>query len=160
MIVGREVEMAEVERLLSRARDQTSALLIEGEPGIGKTTVFRAAMERGKEAGFAVLSCRAAASEAAFALAAVADIVEDIPRSHWAALPAPQLRALEAALHLADPGDQPIEPSALAAGVRSLIANIAAERPVLVGSGEAVRAADTMAAAPIRIRPASDACLP
>jgi DNA-binding CsgD family transcriptional regulator len=133
MIVGREVEIADVERLLSRARDQTSALLIEGEPGIGKTTLFRAAMRRGQKAGFAVLSCRAASSEAAFALAAVADIVEDIPRSYRADLPAPQLRALEAALHLADPGDEPIEPSALAAGVRSLIANVAAERPVLVG---------------------------
>lgn len=52
-----------------------------------------------------------ARSESVFGLAAVADIVRDIPAGHWAALPVPQRRALEVALHLAEPGDDPIEPS-------------------------------------------------
>jgi hypothetical protein len=133
MIVGRETEVAGVDRLLTRARERPSALLIVGLPGIGKTTIFREAMRLGEDAGFAVLSCRPGASESAFALAAVADLVQDVPAAHWASLPTPQQRALEVALHLADPGVDTIEQSALAAGVRSLVAGMAAERPVLLG---------------------------
>jgi DNA-binding CsgD family transcriptional regulator len=133
MIVGRDPAIAEINRLLSRARDGTSALLIVGEPGIGKTTIFREAMRLGEEAGFAVLSCRPAVSESVFALAAVADIVRNIPAAQWTTLPAPQRRALEVALHLAEPGDDRIEQSALAAGVHSLVAGTAADRPVLLG---------------------------
>jgi DNA-binding CsgD family transcriptional regulator len=133
MIVGRDPAIADINRLLSHARERTSALLIVGEPGIGKTTIFREAMRLGEEAGFAVLSCRPAASESAFALAAVADIVRDVPAAQLAVLPAPQRQALEVALHLSEPGDDPIEQSALAAGVRSLVAAMGAERPVLLG---------------------------
>ncbi|MGZ8438526.1 MAG: ATP-binding protein, partial [Candidatus Limnocylindrales bacterium] len=133
MIAGRETELGEVGRFLDRARYQASALLVVGEPGIGKTAVFLEAQRLAAEAGFAVVSCRPGALESAYSLAAVADIVRDVPAAYWAALPVPQRRALEVALYLAEPGDDPFEPSALAAGVRSLIAGMAAERPVLLG---------------------------
>jgi DNA-binding CsgD family transcriptional regulator len=133
VIAGRDAEIAEIGRFLQRARDQASALHIVGEPGIGKTAIFLEAQRLAADAGFAVLSCRPGLAESAFALAAVADIVRDIPPVYWAALPVPQRRAVEVALYLAEPGDDQVEQSAIAAGVRSLVAGMAADRPLLLG---------------------------
>jgi hypothetical protein len=41
-------------------------LVLDGEAGIGKTTLFEAALIEAREQGFAVFSCRPAAAEAAF----------------------------------------------------------------------------------------------
>jgi hypothetical protein len=42
-------------------------LLVEGEPGIGKTTLWLAAAQQAREQGFHVLSARAAAAESVLA---------------------------------------------------------------------------------------------
>ena len=44
-MVGREAELAAVERFLDRLQVEASALLIEGEAGIGKTTIWLAAID-------------------------------------------------------------------------------------------------------------------
>jgi DNA-binding CsgD family transcriptional regulator len=131
-IYGREAPIALIDQLLARSREQPSALLIEGEAGSGKSTMFREAMRLAEQAGFSVLSSRAAATESGFALAALGDMVQGLPAGYRSALPEPQHRAIEVALHLTDPASRPITQSALAAGVRSLIAVVAAERPVLL----------------------------
>lgn len=54
-LVGREPEIKRLKRLVQRAADGTgSALLIAGEPGIGKTHLVRAAATIAKDAGLAV----------------------------------------------------------------------------------------------------------
>jgi hypothetical protein len=40
-LVGREWEMAGADRFLDDVADGPAALVLEGEPGIGKTTVWR-----------------------------------------------------------------------------------------------------------------------
>ena len=54
-VVGREAELEAIELWLDAPRP--SALLIEGEAGIGKTTLWRAGVARAKERGVLVLSC-------------------------------------------------------------------------------------------------------
>ena len=53
-IIGRERELAEVERLLDRAPGGPSALVIDGEAGIGKTTLWLAAVRSAGARGFRV----------------------------------------------------------------------------------------------------------
>jgi primosomal protein N' len=81
--VGREAELAAIERLLADSQKRFSALLLEGEAGIGKTTVFREALKTAAANDFHVLACRPGASEATMALAAIGDLLEDVPADLW-----------------------------------------------------------------------------
>ncbi len=54
-VVGRDTELQTIERWLESARP--SAFLIEGEAGIGKTTLWRAGVERARDDGQLVLAC-------------------------------------------------------------------------------------------------------
>ena len=67
-----------------------SALLIEGEPGIGKTTLWLAAVEQAKSRGFRVLSTRAAAAESVLAYTGLADMLDEVDSATWTDLPGPQ----------------------------------------------------------------------
>jgi hypothetical protein len=53
-------EFGVVENFLARARLGPAGLVIDGEAGIGKTTLWAHAVERGEALGFRVLSARAA----------------------------------------------------------------------------------------------------
>jgi hypothetical protein len=130
--VGRDVELAAIDRLFLDARERFATLLLEGEPGIGKTTLFREALRRAEASGLHILACRPGASEATLSLAAVVDLLHAVPDDEREALPAPQRRALEVALLLREPGERPVDQRALAAGVRSLVARVALDRPVVL----------------------------
>jgi hypothetical protein len=131
-VVGRDQALEAVARLLAGARERFSALLFEGEAGIGKTTVFREALLMAEAGGFHVLACRPSAAEATLSLAAVGDLLDAVPADLWRELPTPQRRALDVALLRAEPGEVPVDDRAIAAGFRSLITVLAAERPVLL----------------------------
>jgi len=64
-VVGRESELAPVTAFLDASGIRPAALVIEGEPGIGKTTIVRAALERARSAEWLD---RPTASVLAFAL--------------------------------------------------------------------------------------------
>lgn len=131
-IVGREQELAAIERLMVDARERFSALLLEGEAGIGKTTAFREALLMAQAGGFHVLACRPSASEATLSLAAVGDLLQAVPAKRRQALAAPQRSAIEVALLLAEPDERAVEPRAIAAALHSLVTGLAAEQPVLI----------------------------
>jgi predicted ATPase len=62
VLVGRDVEQARIEALLEGARASTSgSLVIQGEPGVGKTALLEDARERA--AGMLVLTARGVESE-------------------------------------------------------------------------------------------------
>src|SRR5690349_12322777 len=88
---SRPMERRTVDDFLASATVEPSALLIEGEPGIGKTTLWLAAVEQAKNRGFRVLYARAAAAESVLAYTALADLLDDIDAGAWADLPGPQL---------------------------------------------------------------------
>ena len=62
---GREAEIREVAEFLAAPCTTPSALEIEGEPGIGKTTLWLAGVEQAPTHGLTVLSARPAAAESA-----------------------------------------------------------------------------------------------
>src|SRR6266511_2640517 len=97
--IGRERELEELDAFLDAAPKAPRALLLKGEPGIGKTTLWRAAVEAARERGFRVLTARPAEAEASLSFAALGDLLADTTDT-IGALPEPQRRALRVALLL------------------------------------------------------------
>ncbi|TRW80307.1 AAA family ATPase [Mycolicibacterium sp. 018/SC-01/001] len=93
--VRRPAEEGDVLDVLTRARREPAALIVEGEAGIGKTTLVLGAAERAREMGFAVLMAHGSPAEVGYAYAAVADLVASVDDAVIAALPERQRLALE-----------------------------------------------------------------
>jgi hypothetical protein len=106
-------------------------LLIEGEPGIGKTTLWLAALELALDMGFRVLSARAAEAESVLAYTALADLFDGVPASAWADLPEPQRAAVDQVLLRAEDGSV-TDQRAVAAAFLSVVEYLADEGPLLV----------------------------
>lgn len=130
-LLGREAELTAVDAFLARVGVGFTALVLEGEPGIGKTTLWREGVRRARENGLSVLTCRPAEAESKLSFSALTDLLERVPSDSFSHLPEPQRRALEAAL-LRSAADVPVEPRAVAAAVRGVLAGLAAAAPVLV----------------------------
>lgn len=127
MFVGREVERGQLEHLLRQAREGHGfALLVRGEAGVGKTALLQQAV--GGATGFRILRASGVESEAELAFAAVHELVAPIV-DLVGALPAPQARAIKAALALED-AESPDRFSAYAATL-GLLAAAATELPLL-----------------------------
>jgi DNA-binding CsgD family transcriptional regulator len=131
-VVGRERELAAVERLLDCGLRGYSALLLSGEAGIGKTTVWQEAVRHGEQAGFRVLRCRPGQAEAKLGFAALSDLLGSFDEDGFATLPEPQRDAIDAALLRAAPRAAGSAARAVAAGLFSVLRRAAGESPVLV----------------------------
>lgn len=132
-LIGRDEELAAVERFLTGRR---GVLLLEGDAGIGKTSVWEAGLQLAKTEGYRVLSSRAAQAEAHVSFAAIADLLSDA-RAVFEELAEPQRRALEVALLLRDAEGTPPELASIAFAVLSALRALAAREPVLVALDDA-----------------------
>src|SRR5262245_20077217 len=131
-VFGREREQDGMRDLVAAAADGLAVLQIEGEPGIGKTTLWEAGVAAAVEREQRVLSSRPAQAEATLTFAALADLLVPLDRAVLRALPDPQRHALEVALLRASPGHAPPDPRAVATALLSLLERVAARDPVLV----------------------------
>src|SRR5215475_8578832 len=116
---------------LASATSEPSALLIEGEPGIGKTTLWLDALELAQERNFRVLSARAAAAESVLAYTALADLLDGVPASAWADLPEPQRFAVDQVLMRSD-DDTATDQRAVAAAFLSVVEYLSDDGPLLL----------------------------
>lgn len=131
-IFGRKSELAAIPAFLSAAAAGPAALVLVGEAGIGKTTVWRAGVERTASSGYRVLTSRPAESEAKLSYAALIDLLEPALDEVLDKLPSPQRRALEVALLRAEPDETTHEQLAVSVAVLGAIRALACERPVVV----------------------------
>jgi DNA-binding NarL/FixJ family response regulator len=129
--IGREREIAALDEFLA-ARASVQALVLAGEPGIGKTTLWEAGIAAARERGVRVLSTRANGAEAQLSRAGLIDLLDGVDGSELDGLPAPQRRALEVALLRAEPSGAPPEPQAVALGFLNALRALAARDPLLV----------------------------
>ena len=130
-VESRPLEGRSVSGFLASATSEPSALLIEGEPGIGKTTLWLAALELALDRGFRVLSARAAEAESVLAYAALADLLDGVPASAWGDLPEPQRAAVDQVLLRAEDGSA-TDQRAVAAAFLSVVEYLTDEGPLLV----------------------------
>ncbi|MPZ00474.1 MAG: AAA family ATPase [Actinophytocola sp.] len=131
-VVGREAELSAVGRLLERVADGPAMLVLAGEAGIGKTTVWRYGVRRAQDRGFTTLVCRPVAAEVRLSYAGLADLLAEVHASAFVRLPQPQRRALDAALLRTGDVDPAPDPRAVAAGMLSLLRELAGAMPVLL----------------------------
>jgi DNA-binding CsgD family transcriptional regulator len=127
-LVGREAELGAVETFLLSERPR--ALAIVGEPGIGKTTLWQAAVEHVRARGALVLIARPTESEARLAFAGLADLLAEVPDELFSALPEPQRLGLDIAL-LRTASARPPERRVVGAGFLTLLRALAAESEVV-----------------------------
>ncbi len=99
-VVGRGEELDSLCAFLDRRApaEGPTAFVLDAEAGIGKSTLWLAAVEAARERGLRVLSARPAEAERGFAYAALGDLFDDVLGEVAPALTAPQRRALEVAL--------------------------------------------------------------
>jgi ATP/maltotriose-dependent transcriptional regulator MalT len=136
-VVGREAEVRALGEFLDGIPSGAAAFVLEGDPGIGKTTLLSAAVTRAREVGYRVLSSMPAPPDAALSFSGLEDLLHDIADEVTSALPAPQRRALEVALLLRDPEGDPPGQLALALAVRGALAALSEPGPVVVAVDDA-----------------------
>jgi predicted ATPase len=76
--LGRDAELATARAFLASVPDGPSALLIEGEVGIGKTTLWRAALAEAAAGEVRVLSCVADQAEVRLSFVGLGDLLRDV----------------------------------------------------------------------------------
>jgi hypothetical protein len=106
-----------VERFLS-APERGGVLVLCGEPGIGKSTLWEAGLEVARSRGLVSLCARASEAEAQLSFVGLADLLEAVDSVVWAELPAPQRRALEVVVGRAESPDSRAEPFVTSAACR------------------------------------------
>jgi DNA-binding CsgD family transcriptional regulator len=129
---NQSVEHRAVADFLRAASVQPSVAIIEGEAGIGKTTLWLAAIERARERGFRVLSARTGQAESILAYAAIADLLADIESAVLTALPDVQRVALERVLLRANDSGRVTDQRVVAAAFLSVVEGLAEDAPVLL----------------------------
>ena len=136
-VVGRQTELSALDALCERAGTRFAALCVQGEPGIGKTTVWREGVRRAREVGMRALVTRATELEAGLTFTGLMDLLAPVDDGHLSRLPAPQREALTAALLRAAPGKPGIDERSLFAGVVSLLRVLSEDGPLLVAVDDA-----------------------
>jgi hypothetical protein len=131
-IAGRATELASIQRFLQTLSSKPVALQIEGEAGIGKTTLWEHGVASAGRASYRVLSCRPAEPEAHLPYAGLGDLFVGVGDDELSMLPSVQRRTLEAALLKTEAEHTPLQQRALSLGVRSVMSAIAAQTPLLV----------------------------
>ena len=136
-VIGRDAELASVGEFLDAAAQGCGGLLLEGEPGIGKTTVWSAALDLARRRSFTVLTARCGQPEAMLSFSGLADLLEPVLTSVIPRLPPPQARALEIALVRIDAGDTALDQRAVLLGFLGIVRQLASSAPVLLAIDDA-----------------------
>ena len=144
-VIGRH---AELERLNAWVRAGISSraaptlvkvvLVIEGEPGIGKTTLWAEGVRQARLEGRNVLMCRPRPSDAGLPNVGLTDLLRSVPDQAFENLPPPQRRSLEVATlrrDAAEGGD--LEPRAVGTALTALLNSLCAQAPLLLAVDDA-----------------------
>lgn len=131
-IVGREAELAVVRRFLDEVASGTRALFLAGEAGIGKSTIWQAALAEAGDRGYRVVSSRPTEAEARLPFAGLNDLFGDLLDDARPELPEPQQKALDVALLRATHAGPPPEPLAISLAVLGLLRVAVRSGPLVV----------------------------
>jgi DNA-binding NarL/FixJ family response regulator len=138
-VIGRQAELLAIGAWIGSASPnlpepspRRTALVVEGEPGIGKTTIWEEAVRRARANGGHVLSCRPRRSDAALSHVALTDLLRSVPLDAFLALPAPQRRSIEVATLRREAEGDELDSRAVGTGLTALLADLSDQAPLLV----------------------------
>jgi DNA-binding CsgD family transcriptional regulator len=128
-ILGRGAELEHVGALLADDAPVARALVLTGDAGVGKTTIWEEGVRLAGDRGLRVLAARPAEGEAALPFAALGDLLG--PFADAIELPRPQRGALDRALQRADV-DEPADRLAVSRAALGLLQGLARDGPLVV----------------------------
>ncbi|MET9821889.1 AAA family ATPase [Streptomyces sp. NPDC006349] len=129
-VVGRETETADIMRRVAAGRSHSAVLVVEGDPGAGKSVLLDLAVRRTRDAGHRVLRAVGGESEAHLAFAGLHQLLRPV-LGDLDGLPARQRAALRTALGLAEHAETP-DPMLVGLAVLTLVSDLAEPAPLLV----------------------------
>src|SRR6266566_2758002 len=130
-VVGREEELGALERFIDDIERLPAGLILEGEAGVGKTTLWRAAMRMAETKGHRVLATSGAAAETTLAFAGLGDLLGTVLNEVLPRLPTPQRSAMEATLLLSE-SERPPTARVISAALLTALRELSTTGPVLV----------------------------
>lgn len=136
-IFGRDQELARLGALVDAIPAGPRGLVMDGVAGIGKSTLWRWAMQCASRQSRDVLSCRPGERESDLSYAGLSDLLVSTDEAMLASLPPPQQRALAAAMLRADETNQEIDPLAVAHAFLTILKQLARSKPVLIAIDDA-----------------------
>ena len=128
----RPEEAGAISDFLTAASTEPAALLVEGDPGIGKTTLWLQAVDEADERGFHVLSACPAEADSVYGYASLADLLAGVDAQVLDVLPGQQRVAVDKVLLRAEPDDQAVDQRAIGAAFLTVIETLAETSPVLI----------------------------
>lgn len=128
-LIGRADEFAALTSAASDVKRAGRALVLEGDAGIGKTTMLNAVAQWAGDNGFTVLSCAGVQCQAKVGYAAVHELFHPL-LGHADALPVHQRRALLAAFGMGE--DELSNPLLIGVAMLGLVEEAAAQRPLML----------------------------
>jgi DNA-binding CsgD family transcriptional regulator len=131
-VVGREDELVRLSEFVSALSERPSALVIRGEAGIGKTTLWHAGIEAAEAAGLTILSTRCVEAELPLGLVGLSDLLEHALNTAGNDLADHHHAALAVAAGLDAPRDVPADAIALPRAFLALLHTLAREMPVVM----------------------------
>jgi DNA-binding CsgD family transcriptional regulator len=129
-LVGRDREVATLHAFLDG--DEGRILLLEGEAGIGKTTLWRRGVEAASERGYTVLAATAAAAETQLSFTVLRDLFEPVFDEVETRLPEPQRQALAVTLLREEPPARALDPAAIDVASTHALRLLSADRKLLL----------------------------
>lgn len=130
--VSRASEAEAISNFLTVCHEHPARLLLEGEAGIGKTTLWLAAVQQAVDRGMHVLTARAAATESVTAYVSLSDLFATVEAEILHALPEPQRLAVDRILFRVSDDGRATDQRVIAAAFLSTINALSQSAPVLV----------------------------
>ncbi|HEX6580334.1 MAG TPA: AAA family ATPase [Actinomycetota bacterium] len=131
-VIGRESELATLHSFLDSIPTGPSALLLSGDPGIGKTTVWKEGLAGAIQRGYLTLSCGPVEAETRLSYAALGDLLEPVLEEALPTVPEPQRQALEVALLRSPRSGARADQRAVCLAVLGCVRSVASTSPVVV----------------------------
>ena len=136
-LFGRQTELARISSLLDAVPSGPVALILGGETGIGKSTLWLEALSQARARSYRVLSCRPTESEAKLSFAALGDLLDEVVDEGLEGLPSPQRSALEVALLRTEATGSPPDQRAISSAFYGALVALADAGPSLVAVDDA-----------------------
>lgn len=146
-VVGRDAELESIAAWLDAPAD--AVLLIEGEAGIGKTTLVRTAVDLAERRDYLILRSTPAPTETRLSFSALRDLLDEAFAQIEDELPEPQKHALAVTLLQEDPHGDPPERGAISVALLSALRALGRRRPTLVAIDD-VQWLDSASRGPLR----------
>jgi DNA-binding CsgD family transcriptional regulator len=147
-LVGRDAELQAVRDALT-ATPGVAGIVVEGEPGIGKSALWRAVIAETEARGLRLISARPTEAESTLSHAALGDLLGPLAEEFGDELPEPQRHALDVAFLRASPDVGAVDPGAVGAATLGVLLAAAKRAPLLVAIDD-IQWLDPASAAAVR----------